>query len=87
MEKKLIFFQLPATMPIPNQSVKTEGKPLKNASKASSLNEVPAGSMGKMLVYKSGVVKLKLGDHLFNVSSLSNQCTFVSYVYYSFLLL
>ncbi|XP_023744364.1 uncharacterized protein LOC111892546 isoform X1 [Lactuca sativa] len=68
LEKKLIFFQLPATMPIPNQSVKTEGKPLKNASKASSLNEVPAGSMGKMLVYKSGVVKLKLGDHLFNVS-------------------
>lgn len=75
LEKKLVFIQLPATMPIPNQAVKTEGvgtasssKPLKNASKACSLNEIPAGKMGKMLVYKSGAVKLKLGDHLYNVS-------------------
>ncbi|KAL4589429.1 hypothetical protein LXL04_002336 [Taraxacum kok-saghyz] len=71
LEKKLIFMQLPATMPIPNQSVKKEGgssKPLKNNLKASSLNELPSGKMGKMLVYKSGAVKLKLGDHLYNVS-------------------
>lgn len=75
LEKKLLFFQMPATMPIPNQSAKLEGsgtasssKPLKNAPKACTLNEVPAGFMGKMLVYKSGAVKLKLGDHLYNVS-------------------
>lgn len=48
-----------------------------------SLQDLPAGSMGKMLVYKSGTVKLKLGDILYNVSTsfpclrqkLSN-CTF-----------
>lgn len=71
LERKLVFFQLPATMPLPNQSVKNEGsssKPLKNASKACNLSELPSGLMGKMLVYKSGVVKLKLGDHLYNVS-------------------
>ncbi|PHU18146.1 hypothetical protein BC332_13841 [Capsicum chinense] len=35
-----------------------------------SLQDLPAGSMGKMLVYKSGTVKLKLGDILYNVSSI-----------------
>ncbi|KAG8381537.1 hypothetical protein BUALT_Bualt06G0132000 [Buddleja alternifolia] len=33
-----------------------------------SLAELPEGHMGKMLVYKSGAVKLKLGDALFDVS-------------------
>lgn len=79
MEKQLIFMQLPPTLPLPRQSAKAEGgdgtasssKPLKNtgfSSKGCSLNELPAGFMGKMLVYKSGAVKLKLGDHLYNVS-------------------
>ncbi|KAK9060833.1 hypothetical protein SSX86_021539 [Deinandra increscens subsp. villosa] len=77
LEKKLIFIQLPPALPLPKQSVKTEGggsasrsKPLKDTeqpSKGCNLNELPAGVMGKMLVYKSGAVKLKLGDHLYNV--------------------
>lgn len=41
-----------------------------NASKkVCSLEELPAECSGKLLVYKSGVVKLKLGDILFDVSS------------------
>lgn len=78
MEKKLIFIQLPPTMPLPKQSVKSEGdgssKPLKDTEppKGVNLNELPAGVMGKMLVYKSGAVKLKLGDHLYNVSTEQN---------------
>ncbi|KAL8243072.1 hypothetical protein R6Q59_009365 [Mikania micrantha] len=75
LEKKLIFIQLPPTLPLPKQSVKTESasssKPLKDTeppSKGCNLYELPAGVMGKMLVYKSGAVKLKLGDHLYNVS-------------------
>ncbi|PHT81950.1 hypothetical protein T459_14965 [Capsicum annuum] len=40
-----------------------------------SLQDLPAGSMGKMLVYKSGTVKLKLGDILYNVSP-GVECSF-----------
>ncbi|KAL2457398.1 RNA polymerase III RPC4 [Abeliophyllum distichum] len=36
--------------------------------KGSSLEDLPGGYMGKMLVYKSGAVKLKLGDVLCDVS-------------------
>lgn len=36
--------------------------------KVCSLEELPAGCLGKLLVYKSGVVKLKMGDILFDVS-------------------
>ncbi|KAI7751752.1 hypothetical protein M8C21_018237 [Ambrosia artemisiifolia] len=75
LEKKLIFIQLPTTLPLPKKPVQTEGvgssKPLKDTEPpltGCNLNELPAGLMGKMLVYKSGAVKLKLGDHLYNVS-------------------
>jgi DNA-directed RNA polymerase III subunit RPC4 len=33
------------------------------------LRELPGGVVGKMLVYKSGKVKMKLGDAHFDVSS------------------
>lgn len=85
LEKRLIFIQLPPTIPIPKQPVKTEGsgassssKPLNDTGpplKGCSLNELPAGLMGKLLVYKNGDVKLKLGDHLYNVSG-GLDCTF-----------
>ncbi|KAL3521406.1 hypothetical protein ACH5RR_019555 [Cinchona calisaya] len=45
------------------------------SKKVCSLEELPPGYMGKMLVYKSGAVKLKLGDVLYDVSPGSN-CTF-----------
>ncbi|OEL32778.1 hypothetical protein BAE44_0006202 [Dichanthelium oligosanthes] len=39
------------------------------------LKELPGGLMGKILVYRSGKVKMTLGDVLFDVSAGSN-CTF-----------
>jgi DNA-directed RNA polymerase III subunit RPC4 len=38
--------------------------------KTCRLDELPAGYMGKVLVYRSGAVKLKLGDTLYDVSHL-----------------
>ncbi|KAF8370131.1 hypothetical protein HHK36_031826 [Tetracentron sinense] len=43
--------------------------------KACSLDKLPPGFMGKMLVYKSGAIKLKLGDIRYDVSSGSD-CLF-----------
>lgn len=37
-----------------------------------SLEGLPAGNMGKMLVYKSGAIKLKLGDILYDVSRIAS---------------
>ncbi|XP_059318441.1 uncharacterized protein LOC132068765 [Lycium ferocissimum] len=73
LEEKMFFVQLPPTMPMLKQSVKTEGSETATSSKSSkakacSLNELPGGFMGKMLVYKSGAIKLKLGETLYNVS-------------------
>lgn len=41
--------------------------------KTCSLDELPAGYMGKMLVYRSGAIKLKLGDTLYDVSRSYNK--------------
>jgi DNA-directed RNA polymerase III subunit RPC4 len=38
------------------------------SNKGCGLEELPDGYMGKMLVYKSGAIKLKLGDALYDVS-------------------
>lgn len=78
MEANMLFLQFPENMPVPKQSVKKEGletsntsKPVKGpgaSGKACNLNDLPAGFMGKMFVYRSGAVKLKLGDILYDVS-------------------
>ncbi|XP_076888228.1 uncharacterized protein LOC143538596 [Bidens hawaiensis] len=78
LEKKLFFIQLPPTLPLPKHYVKPEDSGTGSSSrpdkgteplpKGSGLSELPAGLMGKMLVYKSGAVKLKLGDHLYDVT-------------------
>jgi DNA-directed RNA polymerase III subunit RPC4 len=34
----------------------------------SGIKDLPGGHMGKILVYKSGKVKMKIGDALFDVS-------------------
>ncbi|XP_073121433.1 uncharacterized protein [Henckelia pumila] len=47
--------------------------------KKSGLEELPKGYMGKMLVYKSGTVKLKLGDIQYDVSP-GSECTFAQNV-------
>ncbi|TVU15726.1 hypothetical protein EJB05_39264, partial [Eragrostis curvula] len=43
------------------------------------LKDLPGGFMGKMLVYKSGKVKMKIGDTIYDVSAGSN-CMFVQEV-------
>lgn len=41
----------------------------RNTEKPCSLGDLPAGFMGKMLVYRSGAIKMKLGDTLYDVST------------------
>ncbi|KAK7258223.1 hypothetical protein RIF29_32776 [Crotalaria pallida] len=73
-EPCMFLFQLPP-MPLVKQSVIKKGKEKEGASrisgestKGSPWKELPGGYMGKMLVYKSGAVKLKLGESMFDVS-------------------
>ncbi|KAK3213435.1 hypothetical protein Dsin_018141 [Dipteronia sinensis] len=78
-EPSMVFLQLPPSMPMIKRSVKAEdgqeaiakAKPRGGARTI----ELPAGFMGKMLVYRSGVVKLKLGETLYDVTAGLN-CTF-----------
>ncbi|CAL5401557.1 unnamed protein product [Camellia sinensis] len=82
LEASIFFLQLPANMPMVKQSANAEGQEMVNNSeppksagpsqKGCSLDELPGGFMGKMLVYKSGAVKLKLGDIIYDVSAGSN---------------
>lgn len=51
------------------------GKSMLSRKKIEHLEDLPAGYMGKMLVYKSGAIKLKLGDILYDVSAGST-CIF-----------
>ncbi|KAI6679722.1 hypothetical protein NL676_033603 [Syzygium grande] len=53
----------------------TSSEVLGSSEKSCSLDELSAGLMGKMLVYRSGAVKFKLGDTLYDVSS-SLDCVF-----------
>ncbi|XP_019086923.1 PREDICTED: uncharacterized protein LOC104720126 [Camelina sativa] len=71
-KKQMFFFKFPDRLPVMKQST---GKNTKRSisSESSSIRSnpfegLPEGFMGKMLVYKSGNVKLKLGDVLFDVS-------------------
>ncbi|KAJ6913894.1 hypothetical protein NC651_016220 [Populus alba x Populus x berolinensis] len=77
-EASMLFVQLPPTMPMIKRSATAVGPEVKESSRPSGgaraiektcrLDELPAGYMGKMLVYRSGAVKLKLGDTLYDVS-------------------
>ncbi|RYR45493.1 hypothetical protein Ahy_A07g031327 [Arachis hypogaea] len=77
--------QLPAALPAIKGSASSGGQADSESSskpqgsmkkvKPCKLNELPPGFMGKMLVYKSGAIKLNLGDTLYDVSPGSN-CTF-----------
>ncbi|MQL73914.1 hypothetical protein Taro_006279 [Colocasia esculenta] len=78
---RMLFLQLPASLPLgrrPDSSAKgkeIEGKGVNVLQKGHTLDDLPAGFMGKMIVYKSGVVKMKLGDAVFDVSPGSD-CVF-----------
>ncbi|KAJ0239765.1 Uncharacterized protein HA466_0233530 [Hirschfeldia incana] len=63
-KKQMLFFKVPDCLPVSKQPT---GK--RSVSERSSPFEgLPEGFMGKMLVYKSGTVKMKLGDVLYDVS-------------------
>ncbi|TKW39374.1 hypothetical protein SEVIR_1G175000v4 [Setaria viridis] len=86
---QLLFFQFPTTLPLPRQADPEAGTNMNMNAKSMGdnrkrrldsihgcgLKELPDGFMGKMLVYKSGKVKMTLGDVLFDVSAGSN-CMF-----------
>ncbi|KAK7341117.1 hypothetical protein VNO80_24041 [Phaseolus coccineus] len=69
-QHKMFLFQLPKNLPSIVGSNKEKGQIGTTAvsGKAGALEELPSGYMGKMQVYKSGAIKLKLGETLFDVS-------------------
>ncbi|KAJ0041807.1 hypothetical protein Pint_18045 [Pistacia integerrima] len=77
-KERMMFFQLPTTLPLVKRSASVKGKEKAESSKAwgrvnapergCGLEDLPGGYMGKMLVYRSGAVKLKLGETLYDVS-------------------
>uniref|UniRef100_A0ACD5XBL9 Uncharacterized protein n=1 Tax=Avena sativa TaxID=4498 RepID=A0ACD5XBL9_AVESA len=73
---RMFLFQLPKSLPLLRTSstvVQRNGKAIvREVKEGYSLNDLPGGYMGKMLVYKSGKVKMKLGDALFDVSVCSS---------------
>ncbi|XP_052107539.1 uncharacterized protein LOC127740543 [Arachis duranensis] len=84
-ETSVFLIQLPAALPAIKGSAsfgsqdgsESSSKPQGSMKKVKpcKLNELPPGLMGKMPVYKSGAIKLKLGDTLYDVSPGSD-CTF-----------
>ncbi|XP_030533933.1 uncharacterized protein LOC115743330 isoform X2 [Rhodamnia argentea] len=81
---KMMFFQLPPNLPSVKRSTGVKRKEKAESSTSSvadasergcSLEDLPGGYMGKLVVYKSGAVKLKLGEMLYDVSPGSD-CIF-----------
>lgn len=85
---RLLFFQFPASLPLPQvvsvavadmDTSDSEGVETEEINKKRRLDcklkDLPGGLMGKLLVYKSGKVKMRLGDALFDVSA-GLDCTF-----------
>jgi DNA-directed RNA polymerase III subunit RPC4 len=70
----MFLFQLPKSLPLPKRTsstsiVERQGKPTgKEVKEGCNLQQLPQGYLGKMLVYKSGKIKMKLGDVMFDVS-------------------
>ncbi|EOA17033.1 hypothetical protein CARUB_v10005267mg [Capsella rubella] len=69
-KEQMFFFKLPDCLPIMKQSTGTNTKrsvPENSSQRSNPFEGLREGFMGKMLVYKSGNVKMKLGDVLFDV--------------------
>lgn len=69
-EQKMLFMRLPS---VPLASATTANRETKQTIKGTGektldLKTLPEGYMGKLLVYKSGAVKMKLGEVLYDVS-------------------
>ncbi|XP_031380631.1 uncharacterized protein LOC116195525 isoform X1 [Punica granatum] len=85
-KENMFFFQLPPKLPMVKRSASVKGKARSDSSSSSSskansctgdcnLESLSEGYMGKLLVYKSGKIKLKLGEILYDVSPGSD-CIF-----------
>lgn len=81
-EPMMIFLQFPGRLPFlkpPNEEKGSGNKAPAPApdpsSKICKLKDLPAGFMGKLQVYKSGKIKMKLGAVLFDVSP-GTDCVF-----------
>lgn len=78
-EEELFFFQLPEVLPFSKRpssgADQKSNSPVENANTAANLKDLPSGRLGKMMVYRSGKVKMKIGDTLFDVSPGQN-CMF-----------
>jgi len=76
----MFLIKLPSKLPMVIQSTTDGGKDVnakskppggsKKVEKLYELKDLPSGFMGKMLVYKTGKIKLKLGNTLYDVSML-----------------
>jgi len=68
-QHKMFLFQFPKNFPFNVGSNKEKGQigATTVSGKAGALEELPSGYMGKMQIYKSGAIKLKLGETLFDV--------------------
>lgn len=79
-EQKMLCFKLPDNLPLLKRLTSRKGKEKVEtytssdggdvSNKGCSLEELPGGYMGKMLVYKSGAIKLKLGGALYDVRQI-----------------
>lgn len=90
-EDRVLFFQLPSFLPLSKTAVSglAKGSESSSSSKPEGssstkpdhtgpstwLEKLPAGHMGKLLVYSSGAVKLRLGDVPFEAVA-GSQCVF-----------
>ncbi|XP_047158047.1 DNA-directed RNA polymerase III subunit RPC4 [Vigna umbellata] len=82
LEANMFLIKLPPKLPMVIQSSTDGGKDVnakakppggsKKVEKLCELKDLPSGFVGKMLVYKSGKIKLKLGNTLYDVSSGMN---------------
>lgn len=89
LEPTLFFVQLPSTLPMVKKSASAGEQKVDASSrqparppgkeKAIGLNELPAGLVGKLQIYKSGAVKWKIGDTLYDVST-GSECMFTQEV-------
>ncbi|KAJ4733491.1 hypothetical protein LUZ62_085391 [Rhynchospora pubera] len=70
---QMMLFQLPGVLPW--SKPETGESSSSGAKRGCKLNELPGGYLGKLLVYKSGKVKMKIGENFFDVYP-GSECKF-----------
>lgn len=80
-EDQLFFIQMPSALPLGEAPVRPSSatEQTQVLGFKGNLPSLPAGNIGKLLIYKSGKVKLKVGEVLFDVST-GMPCNFLQEV-------